>query len=86
MSKPPPSGPVDETPPSDPRLDVADALTAILLHAEAIGRAGGAERLVIASRRIADNAKRVWRALEELERRRLDIMTGDLHSPIDAKA
>jgi len=75
----------DEGPPGDPRLEAADALTAILLHAEAISRSASTDRLA-ASRRIADNAKRVWRVLEELERDHLRALRKDSQTPIDAKA
>lgn len=65
-----PSSRTDEGLRGDPRLEAADALTAILLHAEALNRSSRVDRLAT-SRRIADNARRVWHALEELERQRL---------------
>lgn len=80
-----PSPKADESPPGDPRLEVADALTAILLHAEALGHSGRIDRLA-ASRRIAENAKRVWRALGEWERDRLQALSEEPFTAADAKA
>ncbi len=53
-----------------PRLQIVNAITAILLHAEVVRRqADGAapadSDLALSSRHIADNARRLWRVLGE---------------------
>jgi hypothetical protein len=57
----------------DPGYRIADALTAILLHAEAIRRRsagmGGEETETVSSaRHIAGNAQLAWNALEQTQR------------------
>lgn len=62
-----------------PRLQIVNAITAILLHAEVVRRqADGADDIAVSSGHIADNARRLWRVLGELgprEARRTDVVT-----------
>lgn len=49
-----------------PRLQIVNAITAILLHAEVVRRqADGADDIAVSSGHIADNARRLWRVLGE---------------------
>jgi len=50
----------------EPRLQIVNAITAILLHAEVVRRqADGADDIAVSSGHIADNARRLWRVLGE---------------------
>lgn len=59
-------GPADHVDGGLPRLQVVNAITAILLHAEAVRRqADSADDIAVSSGHIADNARRLWRVLGE---------------------
>ena len=74
-----PTGQTDE--PS--RLLIANAITAILLHAEVVRRqadgaaAADADLVAISSRHIAENARRLWRALGTLDQQGFDALAAE---------